>query len=240
MYKILFFVSLIVLLLYINSRKIENFKNKKKVKKNSKKIEFPQNGKDDITNLLNKANYEITSNPDDWIIYNASKKNSIYVITKENDLNILYNADIETSNNLKTYTIKNNKNIYLGTRGTQTTSHSPSIYGTFSDKPIKIDYKRGYQRLNINIGNGETVIKGYGGFEGDVSYTSPWHTVIPIVYTEGGSIIAKMDYVGKINNVTSSTTYLPLEIIISSKYQDYVQLFFQIYVLFQDYISSLN
>ena len=49
-----------------------------------------------------------------------------------------------------------------------------------------------------------------------------------------------MDYSGNKKDVISSTSYLPLEIIVSKKNEKYLPLFFEVYVLIQEYISSLK
>ena len=196
---------------------------------------------DSISNLLKNAKNEINANKEEWLIYNAAKDKDNYVLTLYKSIEPVYTIKISKSNNGETlYTVNGADNKTSGTNGIQEDEGTPSSYGRFESSMVKINYKRNSERITINIGTGKIVIIGYGGFANDNSYPHPWSQVMPIVYKEGGSVIAIMDYSGNKKDVKSKTTYLPMEIIVSKKNKKYLPLFFKVYVLLQKYILSLQ
>ena len=209
-----------------------------------KKIEYFEEkqtpSEENINTMLKKAKNDINNNKNDWTVYNASKNKTNYILTKKNEIAIIYKSDIKSENGKPSYTINDNNDKYTGTRGFQNGADPLSTYGKFENTIANIDYKRGNKRININIGSNQTIITGYGGFSNEITYSSPWDKVIPIVYVEGGTTIGVMDYSGNKKDVISSTSYLPLEIIVSKKNEKYLPLFFEVYVLIQEYISSLK
>ena len=183
---------------------------------------------------IQNKDVELTTNPNNWTIYNAFKNKTNYILTKKNDKSIIYKADLKNENGKMLFTVNDKNNKYIGTR-VSTGIHPLSTFGKFENTVINIDYKKGNKRININIGNNETLITGYGGFSNSITHSAPWDTVIPIVYTDGGTCIGLMDYVE--NKNIKSSTYLPFEIIVSNKNEKYLPIFFTVYVMVQEYIE---
>ena len=163
-----------------------------------------------MTTIMKKAKYELKNNSTHYI----ASKNQNYTITR--NFEIIY-----TSNPNDIYKI-NDKNGYIVTIGKSTNTLSMS--GNFGLDVFTIDYNRGKKRININIGYNKKIITGYGSFQNEV--TEPWNTLLPIVYTEGGSIIAIMDGSSNIVDIT-----------VSNKYSQYLPLFFEVYILMKEYVK---
>ena len=162
-----------------------------------------------MTTTMKKAKYQLKNNSTHYI----ASKNKNYILTK--NFETIYTSD---PNDL--YRI-NDKNGYMGTIGTS--KNTLSMSGKFGLDVFTIDYSRGKKRININIGYNKKIITGYGSFQNEV--TSPYN-LIPIVYTEGGSIIAIMD--GSSNTV---------DITVSNKHTQYLPLFFEVYILMKEYVK---
>jgi hypothetical protein len=234
------YVSLFLIFLYLNFKTkthLEYFNNKNDINSLLKNTKNDMNDKNDINSLLKNTKNDITTNPNDWTIYNASKNKTNYILTKKNDKSIIYKVDIKNENGKMLFTVNDKNNKYIGTR-VSTGIHPLSTFGKFENTVVNIDYKKGNKRININIGNNETLITGYGGFSNSITHSAPWDTVIPIVYMDGGTCIGLMDYVE--NKNIKSSTYLPFEIIVSNKNEKYLPIFFTVYVMIQEYIGSLN
>ena len=169
----------------------------------------------------------------------ASKQNKDYIVTPHNNNEIFYKMDISELDNKKLYTVHNKDNEPVGTNLIQE-SDLPNSYGRFEKESLKIEFKRNEERITIYINNGETTIVGYGGFSNNSLYSYPWYNFIPLIFKEGNSLIATMDYVGNKKNITSKSNDIPIEIIISKKNKNYLPLFFEVYVLTQKYISSIK
>ena len=185
--------------------------------------------------MVQKAKDEIDKDEKEWLIFNASKKNNQYILQGSAST---YTAKIEDN----IITIYKDGKI-TGTKGkqqNQINTNDPSTTGRFDNTVANITYSRSEKRFNINIGNNTTIITGYGGFAND-SYPDPWNQVVPIIYKEGGSTIAMMDYVGNKKDLydLKEQLYLPMEILVSKEYEKYVPLLFEIYVLSSEYIASL-
>jgi len=226
-----FIVGVIIFIFFKINKQKEHFDEDK-----TKKIKT-----ETISDLLKKVKNEIDTNKDEWLIYNASHDKDKYVLTLNKSIEPVYTIDVSKSKDDETlYTVKGVGGKSTGVNGIQKNIGIPSSYGRFGANMAKIEYKRGKERISININSGKTTITGYGGFANDNSYPYPWYQVMPIIYKEGGSTIAIMDYSGNKKNIKSSTTYLPMEIIVNKKYEIYLPLFFKVYVLLQKYILSLQ
>ena len=235
MVYILFFMLLLALfLIFLKTKQTKKTKQTNEYFDENKNDDEPKN--DDVSVMLTKARKEINQDKNNWVVYNASKNKSKYILTKENDKAIIYTANITNKNNKKIYTINDKDNNFAGVNGSQDDINIPSSKGIFNNTDVNIIYKRGYKRVTINIGDNENTVTGYGGFN---SYMDPWYQVVPIVFVDGGTIIGIMDYSDN-KKIKKSDTYLPFEIIISKKNKEYLPLFFNIYVLFQEYISNLK
>lgn len=211
-YGLSLFAIVIFIILYSNYRK-------------SNQVEKKPPTKVDV--MLLKAKKEINQNKDDWLVFNTSKK---YILTGNSST---YTADV------KDHIISINKDgKFTGTRGIQKTKSDPSTTGRFDNTVATIDFNRGEKRFIVNIGNNTMIITGYGTFS-DSSYPYPWYHVIPLVFKDGGSVVATMDYVGK-PKVKPDTKYLPIEITVRKTYEKYIPLFFQIHVLSQEFVNSLQ
>ena len=212
-----------------------------KYTKNNKQTEYFDNiEQQPLSNIIEKAKKEINNNKDNWIIYNASKDKTKYILKKNKEKDILYNADIKNENDKKIYTIYDKENKYIGTNGIQTDNDVISIFGRFNTTVADIKFTNSEKRIIINIGNNETVITGYGSFAIDNPYPTPLSKVIPIVYKEGGTVIGIMDYNGDSKNVKEKDKNLPMEIIVSTINEKYITLFFETFVLLQEYISNIQ
>ena len=173
---------------------------------------------------------------DKWIIYNASKDKE-YILTKNKEKYITYSDDVQNGNEKKIYNIydKNKKNI--GTTGIQYDKDVISINGRFNTTVVTIKFTNSEERIIINIGNNQTIITGYGSFSNDNPY--PWSKVIPIIYKEGETVIAIMDSANS-KTVKETSKNIPMEIIVSHANEKYVPLFFETFVLLQEYISHIQ
>jgi hypothetical protein len=211
----------------------------KYTKSNQQTEYFEKVKQEPVSNIIEKAKKEINNNKDNWIIYNSSKDKTKYILKKNKEKSIIYSADIKNENDKKIYTIYDKENKYIGTNGIQNDNNVISITGRFNDTVADIKFTNGEKRIIINIGNNETVITGYGSFTIDNPYPTPWSKVIPIVYKEGGSVIAIMDYSGDSKNVKEKDKNLPMEIIVSTINEKYMPLFFETFVLLQEYISNI-
>lgn len=218
--------------------------------------------------LLKKANDEIENDENKWLIFNADKDVSGKYILKGINSNYSAEIKNNISNNdggenptehptehltghLPKITInevinknenknKNENEIikFTGTDGTQNNKNEPSLTGTFNNTEVDIKYSLGEKRFIININKGETIIIGHGGFSNG-TYPPPWDKITPILYKEGGSLIAVMAYKDDIKDIDEDTTYLPMEILVSKDYEKYIPLFFEVYVLSQENIKNL-
>jgi hypothetical protein len=200
---------------------------------------FSDNKQELVSKILEKTKKEINNNKDNWIIYNASKDKTKYILKKNNEKDITYSADITNENGKKVYTIYDKENKYIGTNGIQDDINVVSLTGRFDTTVSDIKFTNSEKRIIINIGNNETVITGYGSFPNDNIYPSPWSKVIPIIYKEGGTVVAIMDYSGDSKNVKETVKNIPMEIIVSTVNEKYIPLFFKTFVLLQEYISNL-
>jgi len=210
-YSLSLFAIVIFIILYFKYRRSNNDTNP------PKKVDI----------MLQKAKNEINQSKDKWLVFNTSKK---YILTGDSST---YTA------NVKEDVISINKDgKFTGTRGIQKTKFDPSSAGRFDNTVANINFSRGEKRFTINIGNNTIIITGYGTFS-DSSYPHPWYQVIPLVFKEGGSVVATIDYVEK-PVVTSDTKYLPIEITVRKTYEKYIPLFFQIHVLSQEFVNSVQ
>lgn len=201
---------------------------------------FSNDKQEPVSKILEKTKKEINNNKDNWIIYNASKDKTKYILKKNKEKGITYSADITNENGKKIYTIYDKENKYIGTNGIQDDSNVISLTGRFNTTVSDIKFTTGEKRIIINIGNNETIITGYGSFPNDNPYPSPWSKAIPIIYKEGGTVIAIMDYAGDSKNVKETVKNLPMEIIVSTINEKYIPLFFETFVLLQEYISNIE
>jgi len=229
-FKILLCIILIILVLwflYGGNKEVEQFKEKSNT------------DEDNIENILKKANKEINANPEKWLIYNASKKNNEYLLIPDKSVEIAYKVTPAKSKEGKIiYEILKDNDQSSGISGVQDNENFPDLYGRFETSIAQITFKRSKERITIKIGTGIVTIIGYGGFDDNSIYPCPWCQVMPIVYKEGNAVIGIMNYTGNKKDVSSKTTYLPMEIIISKDNTKYLPLFFNVYVLLQKYISS--
>jgi hypothetical protein len=209
--------------------------------KNNQQIEYFKKDKQvPVSKIIENTKNEINNNKDSWIIYNASKDKTKYLLKKNKEKGIIYSADITNENGKKIYTIYDKENKYIGTNGIQDNNDVISITGRFNTTVVDIKFTNSEKRIIINIGNNETIITGYGSFAIDNPYPSPWSKVIPIIYKEGGTVIAIMDYAEDIKNVKETAKNLPMEIIVSTINEKYMPLFFETFVLLQEYISNIQ
>ena len=229
----------IILLYFINLTKKKNLYINM-VPKQIEYFEEKQGPEDNINTMLKKAKDNINNNKNDWTLYTASKNKKNYILTKKNEISVIYKSVIENENGKPSYTINDKNDKYIGTRGVQNGIDPLSTYGKFDNTVVEIEHKKGNKRITINIGSNHIIITGYGGFSNDVIYSSPWDKLIPIIYVEGGNIIGIMDYSGNKKDVKSLVSYLPFEIIVLNTNEKYLPLFFEVYVLIQEYISNLK
>jgi hypothetical protein len=200
---------------------------------------FSDNKQEPVSKILEKTKKEINNNKDNWIIYKAFKDKTKYILKKNKEKDVTYSAGVTNENGKKVYTIYDKENKYMGTNGIQDDINVVSLTGRFDTTVSDIKFTNGEKRIIINIGNNETVITGYGSFPNDNIYPSPWSQAIPIIYKEGGTVIAIMDYSGDSKNVKDTVKNIPMEIIVSTDNEKYIPLFFETFVLLQEYISNL-
>lgn len=206
------------------------------LRKNKKEYFNQEETKSGIMELLRKAKNELgdseiynvfhKSVDDEYILQDVDSKETLYKLIPKKTDEIFYNV-----------TLADGK--ITGINGTQKDINYPSLYGKFEDSVAKIDFGRNEERIKIEVGNGKVTIIGIGGFGNESPYPYPWYKIMPIVYKEGNSIIGFMDYSGKTDEINNDKNSLPMEIVVSKNNKKYLPLFFEVYVMLQEYIALL-